>query len=185
MHDSVMWWADEVLKPEHIKGKDVCEAGAYNVNGSLRPWILSHAPTSYTGIDIRPGPGVDHVCSAAQLGKSFCDLMVSTEMLEHAERWRDDLTGLANAVRPGGLVLLTTRSPGFGHHDHPGDYWRFTCPQLAEIFVYDLHFDLLEVRPDPQCPGVFLLARRVLSGHHEVNRAHQALPAPPPGNVVM
>lgn len=185
MHDSVMRWATSVLYPEHIGGKDVCEAGSYDVNGSLRPWILERKPASYTGIDIRPGPGVDYVCPAAQLGQHFCDLMVSTEMLEHAEHWREDLAGMAMAVRPGGLLLLTTRSPGFGHHDHPGDYWRFTCPQLAEIVSHDLGFDLLEVRPDPDHPGVFLLARRWTAVYRKVDPAHQALPAPPPGNVVM
>jgi hypothetical protein len=82
---------------------------------------------------------------------------MSGEMLEHVADWKSVIHNLKGVLKPGGSLMLTTRSPGFPRHDWPDDYWRFSCADMAEIFR---DFDLQAVRPDPQYPGVFVMARK-------------------------
>ena len=162
MHDSVMAFVAEALPPPLVRGARVLEVGSLDVNGSVRS-ILQPLAATYVGIDIRPGPGVDVVCDAARAGDlGTFDVVVSTEMLEHAESWQLALYGMTFATRLGGRLVLTTRGPGAGRHDHPGDYWRFTVPMLSAAMVR-LGF-LPNVWPDPGAgytDGVFVRAVRM------------------------
>jgi hypothetical protein len=112
------------------------EVGSLDVNGTVRS-VLGHAVSSYYGVDIRPGPGVDEVLDVAGLrerfGEQAFDLVATTEMLEHCFDWQGALFQILSVLRPGGLLLLTTRSPGFPLHDHPADYWRFEKEELARL----------------------------------------------------
>lgn len=176
MHESVALWALARIDHEMITGRDVLEAGAYDVNGSLRGSVMSLQPRTYFGADIRGGPGVDVICDAAGLPPQSCDVVISTEMLEHAEHWTAALEGMHNALRPGGVLLLTTRGPGFSRHDHPGDFWRFTCPIISYALVATLHMELLWLQPDPDHPGVFALAKRFTSQDSNATRWPDAYP---------
>src|SRR6266567_3412329 len=96
MHPSAYAWASTALTAAEVKGAHVIEAGAYDVNGSVRPAVEALGPASYTGTDMQPGPGVDVVWDAADLpgdggkGGRFggVGIVISTEMLEHAEDWQ-------------------------------------------------------------------------------------------------
>jgi hypothetical protein len=158
MHDSVHAWIQQVLTEEVITGKDVIEVGSMDVNGSVRPYVMSLKPASYTGFDMRDGPGVDVVCDASQLDERT-DIVISTEMLEHAQDWKAALLGMAGCVRPAGFLVLTTRSPGFPKHDHPGDYWRFTYRVMRDA-VYGCGLLVERLDHDPEFPGVFAMARK-------------------------
>ena len=129
-----------------------------NVNGSLRPLITSLEPLSYTGYDVRAGLGVDRVCAAEDLPADIADVIVCTEMLEHAERWREALYGITRALRPGGTLFLTTRSPGFPRHDHPGDWWRFPVPFMSDVLTYGCCLTGVSAIDDWEFPGVFAMA---------------------------
>jgi SAM-dependent methyltransferase len=110
---------------------------------------------------------VDLVCPAEKLpevlGEGSADVLLATEMLEHVEDWRGAVAGIARVLAPGGLLLLTTRSPGFPYHPHPADHWRFTLDVMDGI-AEACGLEVLELDPDPDwnCPGVFLLARKPL-----------------------
>lgn len=94
-----------------LAGKDVFEIGSYNVNGSVRPLFAS--ARCYTGIDVRPGPGVDlvlDVCDADLDMLPLADIVVTTETLEHAERPQDFINAALRMLRPGGVLLLTCAS---------------------------------------------------------------------------
>ena len=148
-----------------MKGRRVVEAGAYEYNGSARRVIEAMGPASYLGTDMQPGPGVDLVCPAEKLpgvlGEGTADVVVTTEMLEHAEDWRGAVAGMVRVLAPGGLLLLTTRSPGFPNHPHPEDHWRFTVDHMDGVAeACGLETLRLERDPDPSQPGVFLLARK-------------------------
>jgi SAM-dependent methyltransferase len=165
VHPSAYAFATRTLAPEQVAGKRVVEAGAYNYNGSARDALSVHGPASYLGTDAQPGPGVDLVCAAeklpVQLGEASADVLISTEMLEHAEDWRGAVTGMVSVLVPGGLLLLTTRGPGFPYHPHPGDFHRFTVDHMEGIAeAAGLEVLSLEPDPDPASPGVFLLAMK-------------------------
>jgi len=59
--------------------------------------------------------------------------------------------------KPGGLIVATTRSYGFGLHGYPQDYWRYEIEDMQEIFS---DFNILALEKDPQSPGVFIKARK-------------------------
>jgi SAM-dependent methyltransferase len=144
-----------------MNGRRVLEVGSYDVNGSPRRLIgRRFAPGYYWGVDTRPGPGVDEVMDAAQAGVRYAgrfDVVISTEMLEHAADWRGAVTGMKYALVPGGRLFLSARGPGFGKHDHPHDHWRFTPQDMGQIFADMAGVAVVE---DCQFPGVFVRARR-------------------------
>jgi len=115
------------------------------------------------GTDMRPGPGVDVVCAAEHLSRTQCayGVVISTEMLEHASDWQAAMRGMINALGPGGLLVLTTRSEGFPLHGYPDDHWRFSVEAMdAIVKAARLDVERLEADPDPASPGVFVKARK-------------------------
>ena len=118
VHPSALEFATTALRPAEVTGKLVIEAGAFNVNGSARQAIEQHRPARYIGTDMRPGPGVDMICDAADLpplfGGGSAGVVVSTEMLEHAGDWQSAMTGLIGVLAPGGALVITTRSKAPG-----------------------------------------------------------------------
>lgn len=151
------------LNREEIAGRRVLEVGARAVNGSLREVIESHGPAEYVGVDLEPGPGVDVIASAEQLvatfGESRFDVLVSTEVIEHVRDWRAVLSNCKRVLAPGGLILITTRSPGYPYHAFPHDFWRYDQADMRVLFA---DFELLALQDDPTRPGVFLKARKPL-----------------------
>ncbi|HET9975464.1 MAG TPA: methyltransferase domain-containing protein [Streptosporangiaceae bacterium] len=169
MHPSAYAFASTALTADQVAGARVVEAGALNVNGSVRGPVEALGPASYTGTDAQPGPGVDLVCPAEKLpgvlGEDSADILLTTEMLEHAEDWRAAVAGMVRVLAPGGLLVLTTRGPGFPYHGYPGDFWRFTVNQMDGIAeAAGLEVIRCEPDPDPASPGVFLLAAKPEAG---------------------
>ncbi len=160
-HTSVLEFGRGHLNREEIEGKDILEIGSYNINGSLRPLIESFGPGSYLGIDLKEGPGVDRVLSAEgmieKLGRACFDVVISTEVLEHVWDWSLVIKNIKWICKPGGLVLITTRSLGFPVHSCPHDFWRFGVSDMGRIFS-DFYLEFLG--SDPQVPGVFVKARK-------------------------
>jgi predicted O-methyltransferase YrrM len=148
-----------------VVGKEVLEVGALQVEGSLRPYVEGLGPKAYLGVDLWQGPGVDEICAAERLveryGPESFDVVVATEVLEHIDDWRAAVRSIKSVLRPGGVALVTTRSPGFPYHGYPGDYWRFEPELIGDAFA-DFEVDALE--PDPMMPGVFLKARKRENG---------------------
>jgi SAM-dependent methyltransferase len=160
MHQSVLEWVPSTLSALGVEGTTVLEVGSYDVNGSVRPAIEDLGVASYLGVDQSAGPRVDLVCNATELGGlGEFDVVISTEMLEHVRVWQPVMFSLAAAVKPGGWLALTTRSIGFPYHAYPDDFWRYSLDGLAAIYEA-LRFDTVSVASDPQCPGVFGIARK-------------------------
>jgi SAM-dependent methyltransferase len=154
-------YGEAQLTAADIRGKRVIEVGARNVNGSLRKYVEQFDPSSYVGVDIEAGRGVDEVCNAEDLVKRFgresFDLVICTEVLEHVRNWRVVMANLKQLLTANGVLLITTRSFGFGYHAFPYDFWRYEIADMQAIFS-DLVIE--DVRSDPGKPGVFMTARR-------------------------
>lgn len=110
---------------------DVVEVGSRDLNGSVRP--LFAGASSYVGIDVVAGPGVDVVFDPA-VGWNpdrRVDAVVSCEVLEHVETWREILASIADYLVAGGTLILTAAGPGRREHSgitgrrtlEPGEYY--------------------------------------------------------------
>jgi SAM-dependent methyltransferase len=163
MHQSVLDFLRTQLPPEEISGKVVLEIGSREAapGAGARTIIAPMGPGTYIGTDLIDGRGVDVVIPAEKLSSRFygVDVVVCVEVLEHVEFWQAAVMEMKKVLRPGGVLLLTTRSPGFPYHAHPSDFWRFTIDDLEQAFR---DFDVITLIKDPQQdhPGVLLKARR-------------------------
>lgn len=151
----------DTITAVEVFGKSILEVGSRDENGSVRPSIERLFPAQYIGVDIRPGKRVDQICDAVDLVKTFgpesFDVLISTEMLEHAENWREAVSNFKRILRPEGVLFITTRSVGFPYHGYPADYWRYGVGDMQAIFA---DMDVLALMPDPYEPGVFLKGKK-------------------------
>jgi SAM-dependent methyltransferase len=146
-----------------VRGKRLLEVGSFDVNGTIRPGLEALGPAQYVGIDMRQGPGVDIVCDAAEIDRRFgadaFDVVVSTELLEHAREWKKIIHNFKYILKPGGLLVVTTRSYGVDFHRHPYDFWRYEKDDFERIFS---DMDVEDLQLDPTDPGIFIKARKPL-----------------------
>lgn len=137
MNEYVIDWFDAHLTPEEVRGKRILDVGSRDVNGSLRPLLLSKGAGEYLGLDLVAGAGVDVVCDVCAavecLGAGGFDLIVSACALEHVENLQRAASQMKRLCVPGGLLLVAAPSK-WRRHDYPGDYWRFTLAGLCVLF---------------------------------------------------
>lgn len=102
-----------------------------------------------TTVDIaeRPGVKVDIVADAHNLpmipSGSF-DAVLCTEVLEHLHTPSRAIAEFHRVLKPGGLLLLSTRFI-FPLHDVPGDYYRFTKYGLRHLLR---DFEIVELQEE-------------------------------------
>jgi SAM-dependent methyltransferase len=160
MHDSVLKFVADVVRPEDVAGKSILECGAAVINGSVKPQLIAMGPASYVGIDLNPGQNVDIVSAVEDLPTDRqYDLVVSCELLEHAERWVSAFRAMAQLVAPGGALVLTCRGLGFPYHNPP-DHWRFEPSDLWRAAVLSGLWPTV-CQADPQVPGAFIRAEKM------------------------
>lgn len=132
------WALDFAAKAaRYIVGGKILEVGSRDVNGSIRPIFENLRGVSYLGVDLVEGERVDQVIDVCKLDTVFepasFDAVLTTEMLEHCYDWKAGIIQMVRVIKPGGLLLLTTRSPGFELHGYPYDFWRFSSQDLETI----------------------------------------------------
>ena len=108
---------------------------------------LAPADWNYTGIDILPGPNVDLVCDAHELGKALpnesYDAFMCFSVFEHLLRpWKVALE-LNAVLRPGALGLITTHQ-AWPMHEQPWDFWRFSADAWQALFNPATGFEIVE-----------------------------------------
>jgi glycosyltransferase involved in cell wall biosynthesis/SAM-dependent methyltransferase len=163
MHGSVLgFFAYGALQAREVTGGSVLEIGSLDVNGSIRHLVEARGPARYVGVDIVDGPGVDAVLDCldvvAEFGQDAFDAVVSAEMMEHAQDWQGCLLAMTRVLKPGGVLVITTRGPGFAYH-HAPDHWRYTQDGFRQALAW-LGLDPLVLMDDPEFPGVFIKARK-------------------------
>jgi SAM-dependent methyltransferase len=139
VHEAAYQFVERVLAEHPVKPDAwVLDIGAFDVNGTVRP--LFAGVSSYVGIDVRSGPGVDVEIDPADYDGDECyDLVVSTETLEHMSDPEKAIDCAFRALKPGGLLILTLASPTRAPHGIGGgavgqEYYAGITPgHLAEL----------------------------------------------------
>jgi hypothetical protein len=134
MHQgNIEWLKDLNVRYEHrLRDAALLELGSLSVNGSARDYLNVR---SWTGVDKKPGEGVD-VCCDAKATSFTCtfDVLLCLSMLEHDPKWRDSLDWNLQWINPHGLIILSWGAEGNQHHlPEPwkpvphDDVWRWAC----------------------------------------------------------
>lgn len=114
MHDAAFRYVARVVA-DLPRPQRVVEIGSRNVNGT--PRSLFAGVESYTGIDVRPGDGVDVVADGATWQPDEpVDLVVCMEVLEHAPEAGEIVANACRMLRPGGTLILTAAGEGRAPH---------------------------------------------------------------------
>ena len=115
----------------------VLEIGSYQVEGqeSLINLRSLFSNKSYTGIDMRPGRGVDCVADVESLpyATASAGTVVALSTFEHVPRFWRGFEEVHRVLRPDG-VLFVSCPFHFHIHNHPSDYWRFT-PEAFRVLL--------------------------------------------------
>lgn len=157
MHTEAMAWVAQHATADPVS---VLDLGGRNINGTPRP--LFPGATSYTVLDLLPGPGVDIVADAATWdpdGRRW-DVAVCCEVCEHTSAWPQILQTAYQALRPGGNLIVTTAAPGRlphsgidGEQVRPGEWYANIDPGelkrvLTEHGFVDVQVDVQPVTAD-------------------------------------
>lgn len=137
MHDRARQFLESVAQALELMGPQPgpygLELGAYDRNGSARDlW----PDVTWTGLDLVAGPGVDIVADARwwdpatdhRCVRPF-DIVLCTELLEHVAGWGAVIDTAAQALRPGGLVVITAAGPARDPHTAAGAPMPFPPPE--------------------------------------------------------
>ncbi len=142
----------------------VVEFGGRNVNGSVREHFAGRQ-TAYLSLDIVDGEGVDVVADAADWKAATpYDAVVCTEVLEHAERWREIIMSAWRALGINGYLLLTCATDPRKPHSAaeggplpPGEWYGNVRPgDLADEL--GPWFEAFEIRVDRRHGDLYLTA---------------------------
>lgn len=115
--------------PDYFKRKTVIDVGSLDINGNNKRFF---SKCKYLGIDLIPGKNVDIVGPAHEvlkaIGAEYCiknnkyflrskiDVIISTEALEHDKHIKDTIIEMYQALRSGGLLLITAGGDGRAEH---------------------------------------------------------------------
>jgi len=136
MHDEARQEMDRLLGryvgPQLPKVLDV---GSFDVNGSYRVDVEKRG-WSYTGVDLREGPNVDHVMKDdvhLPFRNGSFDIVISGSTLEHVERPWLLIPEMVRVLRVGGMLAIITHWQ-YPHHPYPKDTFRFLPDGLTVLF---------------------------------------------------
>jgi SAM-dependent methyltransferase len=154
------------------------------------PFFEAHA-SEYVGVDVdNPAADLTGTAESLPVPDSSFDVVLCTQVLEHAIDPPQVVRELARAVAPGGRVLASTHGVQV-YHPSPEDLWRWTHTGLERLFTENGDWRRLTVRPGAgttACVGMvvsiyvdLLVRKRLHAGHVSsalvagLNRAAAAL----------
>lgn len=166
MTEQCQEWIQFCVSKYPCKGS-VLEVGSFDVNGNPRHHFKDKTRfPEYVGIDMREGPCVDRVMNTQQMdfADASFDVIVDAERLEHDNRFWVTVKELYRVMKPGGYIIVTTRSWGGMHpHAYPYDYWRFMDSGLKDLLEFG-GFEVLATAYGERWAGgdkaVFAVARK-------------------------
>lgn len=160
--DRIPWAIRRWFDPHHYpRYRFVCEAAGHVRAGDLvldagageSPFKSLFAHARYVGVDNRCGDAewdyskLDLVSDLFQLGvrPGSIDHVLCNDVLEHVAEPGALLVTLREVLKPGGNLFLSAPQ-GWGQHQNPHDYFRFTSHALRMLFDR-AGFDVQYIQP--------------------------------------
>lgn len=97
--------------------------------------IIEPLTGKYLGVDLSINPKAEHFIdfdSKTTLPDNYCDIVLSTQVLEHVDKPAGYLQEALRILKPGGSLVISTHGHWF-YHPTPYDYWRWTSAGLRKI----------------------------------------------------
>jgi len=165
MHPEAHAFVQSVVERTHHPRKAL-ELGAYNVNGHCRG--LFPSVTEWYGIDLRPGPNVDETANAETWKpQKRYDLVLCTEVLEHARHPEAIVETAHKALRKKGFFIMTCATTGRAPHSNDGahsgfkDYYRNITLTEMDDWLRHSGFRILRLEQNRQACDLYALAKRL------------------------
>lgn len=145
----VRWLQEEAARA----GADIGPLRVLDVGCGIKPYFpffAEHA-VEYVGVDVVPGPQVDHVggVEALPVPDASFDVVLCTQVLEHVDDPARAVRELRRVTAPGGRVLASTHGVQV-YHPSPNDLWRWTHAGLGRLFADNGEWQSVSVTP---CAG--------------------------------
>lgn len=135
MRNNVRAFVESAVEHLPLRGP-VFEFGSYLVDGQAELANLRglFPGQSYTGCDMRRGPGVDRVedLAALTLADRSAQTVLCLDTLEHVFEIRRAIEEMIRILAPGGTLLIAVPMD-FPVHAYPDDYWRLTPSCLMRL----------------------------------------------------
>jgi SAM-dependent methyltransferase len=181
------WLREEAKRPGPYRVLDVgCGPKPYS------PFFADRA-SEYVGVDVdNPAADLQGTVESLPVPDRSFDVVLCTQVLEHAQDPAQAVRELSRVVAPGGRVLASTHGVQV-YHPAPEDLWRWTHAGLERLFRDNGDWQEVTVRPGAgttACVGMLLsiyvellvrkrlhagwLAGNLISG---INRAAAAIDA--------
>jgi SAM-dependent methyltransferase len=121
------------------------------------PFFAERA-TEYVGVDIVENPAADLLgpVEALPVPDASFDLVLCTQVLEHADDPIQAVRELRRVTAPGGRVLASTHGT-WVYHPSPQDLWRWTHTGLRRLFETNGDWDAVEVTPGVGTAGTLAM----------------------------
>jgi SAM-dependent methyltransferase len=134
------WLRSEAV---HAEGKRVLDVGC----GDKPYYPFFACASQYIGVDAN-NPAADFHAPVERLplDDSSFDLVLCTQVLEHADDPAQAVRELRRVLKPGGRVLASTHGVQVYHPD-PVDLWRWTHEGLRRLFADNAEWSSLTVAP--------------------------------------
>ena len=104
---------------------------------------------SYVGVDVQQNPNADlhGAAEAIPAEDGSFDIVLCTQVLEHADDPAQAVREMHRVTAPGGRVLASTHGTQV-YHPNPGDYWRWTHTGLERLFTQNGDWERVDVEPN-------------------------------------
>jgi SAM-dependent methyltransferase len=128
---------------EGVDGKRVLDVGC-----GVKPYFPFFAGAGeYVGVDAsHPAAELHAPAESLPVEDASFDVVLCTQVLEHADDPAQVVRELRRVVKPGGRVLASTHGVQVYHPD-PVDLWRWTHEGLRRLFADNAEWSALSVAP--------------------------------------
>jgi SAM-dependent methyltransferase len=150
-----------------------------DVGCGVKPYypFFARVASSYIGVDVVENPAAELRGQVEDLpveDGSF-DVVLCTQVLEHADDPPQAVRELRRVTAAGGLVLASTHGVQV-YHPSPVDYWRWTHEGLRRLFDGNAQWSSLSVEP---AAGTASTLAMLLGTYVEIGLRRSVLARPP------